>query len=312
MRFDPLLDKDGVTVSKSPWGPTDEIGRLNLMTPETQAAVLARIDGSQIFDLSVTYFMGMPSWSAAHDPKYDIWTTHTPHGSVNDDLTGAGPAVHEKYSYAGSAITMYSHIGTHLCSLNHLGHYGRFWNGWSADSHLGSRAWTVGGVCPPIISQAKLLDVARAKGMDCLPDSYPITVDDLDLAAESNAIQVEAGDVVLIRTGRMTRWPDREAFLKSPPGLGLAAARHLCEVQGVMCLGLDVGGEALPPETPDTFLPVHAYLFATAGCPLFENLWLEDLAASPHHTVAFLAFPLKLKGSTGMPVRPVAIPLTQM
>ena len=31
--FDPILERDGVTVSHSPWGPDDEIGRLNWITP---------------------------------------------------------------------------------------------------------------------------------------------------------------------------------------------------------------------------------------------------------------------------------------
>src|SRR5262249_24609799 len=69
------------------------------------------------------------------------------------------------------------------------------------------------------------------------------------------------------------------------------------------------GGEPLPPAEPDTFLPVHAYLLAEAGAPVVENLWLEELAAAGIAEVAFLAFPLKLRGSTGCPVRPVALPL---
>ena len=76
-----------------------------------------------------------------------------------------------------------------------------------------------------------------------------------------------------------------------------------------MCLGLDVGGEFLPSEEPDAFLPVHAYLLAVAGAPLVENLWLEELAADGPSEFAFLGFPLKLRGSTGMPVRPLAMPI---
>ena len=36
--FEPLLERDGVTVSRSPWGPDDQIGRLNWITPEATAA----------------------------------------------------------------------------------------------------------------------------------------------------------------------------------------------------------------------------------------------------------------------------------
>jgi len=307
MRFDRLFERDGLTVSRSPWGPDDQIGRLNLMTPASQAEVLARIDGSRIFDLAVDYFMGMPSWTAAQDPKYDIWMTHTPQGTVIDDLSHAGRAANEAYSYAGSAMSMYTHTGTHLCGLNHMGHFGRFWNGWTADTHLGSRAWTAGGSFPPIIARAVLLDVAGVKGVECLPDSYAITARDIRDALTKASTELGRGDIALVRTGRMSRWPDKEGFLNTPPGLGLDSARYLCEELGCMCIGVDAGGEALPPEKPDTFLPVHAYMFATAGTPLLENLWLEDIAREGLSDFALLAFPLKLLGSTGMPTRPVGI-----
>ena len=69
---------NGVKVSKSPWGPDDEIGRLNWVTPESTAAILDHLDGRHVFDLNVEYFVGMPSWVAAGDPPYQIWMTHTP------------------------------------------------------------------------------------------------------------------------------------------------------------------------------------------------------------------------------------------
>ena len=309
MRFERLFERDGMSVSRSPWGAGDEIGRLNWMTRDSQASVLARADGSRVYDLAVEYFVGMPSWTAAQDPKYEIWMTHTPQGTVNDNLSRAGRAANEAYSYAGSAIAMYTHTGTHLCGLNHIGHYGHFWNGWTAQTHLGSRAWTVGGVFPPIIGRAVLIDVAGLKEVDCLPESYAITPDDIDQTLRKENLDIKQGDIALIRTGRMTRWPDQGGFLNSPPGLGLEAARMLCDGLGCMCLGVDAGGESLPSSVADSFLPVHAYLFATAGCPLFENLWLEDVAKDGVFELAFVASPLKLRGSTGVPVRPIAMPL---
>lgn len=276
----------------SPWGPDDEIGRLNWMTPESQAAALRNADGSRAFDLAVSYFMGMPSWVVLGDPKYDIWLTHTPQG--------------EGHAYSGTAISMYTHVGTHVCSLNHLGSDGRFWNGWTDRTHLGRRAWRVGGNYPPIIARGLLLDVARAKGLECLPDSYSITSRDL---IEAGGGELRRGDIALIRTGRMIRWPDPAAFMTAPPGLGMEGARWLAETADAMCVGVDAGGESLPTEEPDAFLPVHSYLLADAGIPVFENLWLEDLAESKVAEIAFLAFPLKLLGSTGTPVRPVGLPV---
>jgi kynurenine formamidase len=276
----------------SPWGLADEIGRLNWMTPESQAAALRKADASRPYDLAVAYFMGMPSWVVLGDPKYDIWLTHTPQG--------------EGHAYAGTAISMYSHVGTSMCSLNHLGRRdGTFWNGWTDSEHLGSRAWRVGGNYPPIIARAVLLDVARVKGVECLPDSYTITSADV---IEAGGAALARGDIAIVRTGRMSRWPDADAFMGDQPGLGMDGARWLAEEAEVMCVCVDAGGEALPAQEPDSFLPVHSYLLADMGVPIIENVWLEELAESGTTEFALLAFPLKLLGSTGLPVRPVALP----
>src|SRR5262249_38486746 len=158
------------------------------MTPESQAAALERADVRRSFDLAVSYAMGMPSWVVLDDPKSDIWPTHTPRG--------------EGRAYSGTAITMYTHVGTHVCSLNHLGRNGLFWNGWTEETHLGSRNWRVGGNYPPIVAHGILLDVAGAKTTDCLPDTYPISPADL---IEAGGGRGEPRGGVFVRTRRMTR-----------------------------------------------------------------------------------------------------------
>ncbi|MCP6336151.1 cyclase family protein, partial [Klebsiella pneumoniae] len=45
-------------VGTSPWGPADEIGRLNLITPASRAAILQRITGGQVYDLATEYYVG--------------------------------------------------------------------------------------------------------------------------------------------------------------------------------------------------------------------------------------------------------------
>jgi kynurenine formamidase len=309
---DTVLNRGGVKVSKSPWGPRDEIGRLNWITKETNRAILDHLDGRAIFDMNVEYFIGMPSWVAAGDPAYGIWMTHTPQGSVNDNLSGVGSAVHKKYSYCGDSIHMYTHCGTHIDTLNHLGFYGQFWNGWTADKQLGSRIWNKGGPekYPPVIARGVLLDVAGMKGVDVLPDGYAITPRDLQQTARKQKTKLQRGDVVLVRTGRMRVWPDFDGYLVNTPGIGLAAAKWLCEEAGAMCIGADtIALEVLPSEEKDVFLPVHAYMFATAGAQIIEVVDCEEIAAEKQYEFAFLGFPLKLRGATGSPMPCYAVPL---
>ena len=54
-------------------------------------------------------------------------------------------------------------------------------------------------------------------------------------------------------------------------------------------------------------LPGHTLLIVRAGVPIIESLNLEDLAADGVREFAFVCLPLKLRGGTGSPVRPVAL-----
>ena len=117
-----ILEQDGLKVSKSPWGADDEIGRLNWVTPES-TAVDPRPPRRCVTSSTSTSSTSSACrrGSRAGDPPYGIWMTHTPQGSVNDNLSGVGAEVHETYSYCGDSIHMYTHCGTHIDTLNHLG-----------------------------------------------------------------------------------------------------------------------------------------------------------------------------------------------
>lgn len=309
---DAIQEIDGLKVSKSPWGPDDEIGRLNWVTPESTRAVLDHLDGRHVFDLNVEYFIGMPSWVAAGDPAYGIWMTHTPQGSINDNLSGVGSHVHESYSYCGDSIHLYTHCGTHIDTLNHLGFHGKFWNGWTADKHLGSRIWNIGGPekYPPIIAKGVMLDVAGMLGVDMLDPAYAITVKDIKDTIAKQELSIDKAAVVLIRTGQMRKWPDFNGYLVNTPGLGLDACKYLCEEIGAMCIGGDtIGLEVIPFEEKDVFLPVHAYMFTTAGAQIIEVVDMEEIAAEKQYEFAFMGMPMKLRGATGAPMPSYAIPL---
>jgi kynurenine formamidase len=298
---------------KSPWGPDDQIGTLNLMTDTSRLAAIQRIGSGKVYDLSVEYFVGMPSWYALGDPRYQYHLTHTPHGTTVDDPMQVGRALNDKVSYTGDAVTMYTHMGTHIDALNHFGLHGEIWNGFSVVEHLGDRGWKRGGAeaLPPIVARGVLIDVAAAKGVDELPPSYRITPDDLAAALAAQRTRIEPGDVVLVRTGRMRHFHgDNARYMDAPPGLGLAAARWLIEDQRAMTLGADnLSLETFPVETEDNWVPVHTYLLAERGVPFLEVVNLEELAKDKVYEFAFIGSSLKLRGASGAPMRPIALPL---
>ncbi|WP_083203825.1 cyclase family protein [Ensifer adhaerens] len=299
-------------VGKSPWGPKDEIGRLNLITPASRAAILSRIEGAKSYDLAVEYFIGMPSWEAAGDPPYQMWMTHTPHGTMVSDPMKVGKEMNQHVSYSGSAVSMYAHMGTHIDALNHFGLNGEIWNGFAAADHLGDQGWTVTGAekLPPIVARGVLIDVAAAKGMQMLPENYRITRKDLQEALDSQGVKLQQGDVALIRTGRMQHYEDKSAYMSNPPGLSIDAAKFLVEDGGAMVVGADnLSFEAFPAETENSYIPVHTYLLAQQGAPIIELINLEELSKDRIYEFAFVGASLKFRGADAAPIRPVAFPL---
>lgn len=307
-----LANSQPAQVGSSRWGKNDEIGALNQMSPASQRKILRRIDGQRVYDLSVEYYNGMPSWSAIGDPVYQFWLTHTPRGTAVDDPMKVGKAQNELVSYTGDAISMYTHTGTHIDALNHFGLHGEIYNHFEADDHLGDQGWHRSGAetIPPIIARGVLLDVARAKGVAVLPPSYHITPADLERALALQGTRLEPGDVVLIRTGKMTLFGQRDAYLAAPPGLSLAGARWLVEKHGAMVIGADnLSLEGFPGTEPDNWIPVHSYLLAQRGVPILEVVDLEALARDRVYEFAFIGASLKLRGASGAPMRPLAFPL---
>jgi kynurenine formamidase len=298
-------------VGISPWGADDQQGALNRMTPASRAAIMARTDASRVYDLSVDYFLGMPSFQAAGDPAYQIWMTHTPGGTVVDNLNGAGSKLNSCCGYSGDVILMYTHTGTHIDSLNHFGYGRKIYNGFDADEHLGSRHWQKGGSeqIVPIVARGVLLDIAADKGVDCLPPSYGITIADCQDAIRRQGTPLQEGDVLLLRTGRMRYWPDGSQVFGDSPGVTLETAQWIT-AQKVVVVGADNEAvERTPANDENVWLPGHLHFLAEAGVPQIECLNLEELSHDGVYEFAFVGAPIRLRGATGSPIRPLAFPL---
>ncbi|MFC6356595.1 cyclase family protein [Luethyella okanaganae] len=297
-------------VTESPFGPDDEIGMLNLLDDVASDELLRRVVGVP-YDLSVDYFIGMPSWQAFGDPAFQIWMTHTPKGNVVDDVIGVGEAQNSLVGYSSDSISMYTHTGTHVDALNHFGYNHRIWNNFSQDEHLGSRYWTKGGADkhPPIISRGVLIDVAAFEGVDVLPPSHIITASLLERTLAHQGVDLRPGDIPMIRTGRMRLWPDSESYIVDEPGIDRDGAVFLAK-KGAAMIGADNAAiEVRPSSNPDNFHDVHSYLLAEAGIPLLEIADLEALSADQVFEFAFIGAALKIRGATGSPIRPLALRL---
>jgi kynurenine formamidase len=293
-------------VSTSPFGADDEIGMLNLISAESVRTVLANVDPWKVYDMGTDLFVGMPCWTGEGDLAFQIWQSHSPLAYRNDN-----PDKHfDTVSYTGDSVAFYTHTGTHVDTFNHYGYHMRIWNNFSAEEDLG-RVWKVCGPDkhPPMISRGIMLDIPALAGVDVLPDSYGIGAADLKDALKHQGTELRTGDVVMVRTGRMSRWPDMEGYILDSPGLTMDGAKFLAEA-GAITIGSDnVGIEQIPAPEDLLWPPVHTYLLAEAGVPMIEVVNLEELSRDRTYEFAFIGAALKLRGASGAPIRPMAIPL---
>ena len=189
----------------------------------------------------------------------------------------------------------------------------RYGTSFDAEEHLGDQGWSKGGAdkYPPIVARGVLIDLAKSMGVQHLPASYGITSGDLQTALREQGTQLQAGrrravphrahDLVApIRPG--TRLATRPVSHWKPPGGWWTTTRPCFSAPTISA------SRAFRPRTPTNYVPVHTFLFAERGVSVIEVMWLEDLARDEVYEFLFIAAPLKLRGATGSPLRPVAIP----
>ncbi len=258
------------------------------MTP-----LLDALAGAHIYDLAQPYFTGMP-----HHPS------HPPYlfGLVKQHGDYRGPAGN---SSASDALALGSHVGTHIDALCHFSCGGKLHGGAPAAENQsatgGLRKHSIDGVAP-IVRRGVLLDVARAAGVEALAEDFEIGPAQLEAAERA---EIRRGDVVLIRTGWAKYFADAARFISEVrgPGPALGGAQWLSR-RGIYAAGSDT---VAFEKVPDASMPVHVHLLVECGIHIIECLNLEELAAGGVSEFLFVALPLKLRGATASPIRPIAI-----
>lgn len=235
---------------------------------------------TQVIDLAQPYFPGMPHWPT--HPPFAIARTKE-HG---DYVLPGG------VSAAAELITLGTHVGTHIDGLGHFS-----CNGF----HYGNRTLEEHGIdlVAPICRRAIFFNMASHGP---LPADAAIDIADLKSAARAD---IRPGDVILIRTGWDNLWQTPRLFINEQrqPGLTLDAARWL-SAQSVYAIGADnVALERIPSPR----MEVHVHLLVEQGIHIIECLNLAPLAEASPTEFTIIAAPLKIKGATGAPIRPLAL-----
>ncbi len=255
----------------------------------------------RVIDLEQPRTAAMPI-HPSHLPGYS-YVLHRRH---QDNYGQDGP----RSSASGMIMTM-EHTGTHIDACCHQAEHLRLCGGIPVDAEVqNSRGFTRRGVeeIGPIVAPGVLLDVAGLRGVEALPPGYAISVDDLEACCAHQGVSIEAGDVVLVRTGNELYWDDSERYLAGPgvhgDGSRWLASRKVLAV-GADTMAWDVIG--LRDEALGCTLPGHLILLVQHGIYIIENLRLRELASAGVWRFAFICTPLQFVGATGSPVRPIAI-----
>jgi len=277
------------------WGPDDEKGTLNFITPEIVREAARLVRKGKIYSLSIPVARDAPIWPARHNVFHFATYRDNP---IPGGISGAE-----------DILIMHTYGTTHLEGLAHVWYDGKLYNGFPATA-VGSRGTEKLAIdnVKGLVSRGVLLDIARLKEVDHLEKGYVITPSDIEDCLAQEGIAIHRGDVVLIRTGWINVfWRDQLEFESGEPGIGMAAAMWLKDRE-VSAVGTDTNGvEVRPFEDPAEVFPVHKVLLRDYGLYDIELMKLDELAADEVYEFLFVAAPLQIVRGLGSPINPLAL-----
>jgi kynurenine formamidase len=280
---------------------------MNYVTPEMLVRLFQGVKKGRIYDLSQVIQMGAPRIEPFMPPYVmNMWTTAE---KTRKLLREHMNAVNE----AGVLLEraeMTMHVGTHVDALGHFTIADEMYNGHSAQEAIGDWGLERLGIeqAPPIITRAVLLDIATYKGVEHLEGGTVVTPADLEGVVNKQKVSIQPGDAVLLHTGWSKYFmTDNQKYVSTAPGLGEESARWLTAHQ-VAAIGADnMTVEVVPMEDEHRVFPVHQHLIVEKGVYMIENLRLDDPLKEGVYEFLFILLPVKFKGATASPVRPVAV-----
>jgi kynurenine formamidase len=291
------------------FGPDDNVGLFNLLTPERVVAAARLIRKGALFPLDAPVDAYSPPIAASRGvPRHRV--LHEP-GTIGFD------DVYDNFYPQGSS---------QWDSLGHVGYApGMFYNGASEDDIVSGRRntiehWARRGIA----GRAVVLDMVRTLADAGRPydpgSSTAFSVADVELARQRAGVDFEPGDIVLLHTGFAAWFAEqptavRAALSRAVATPGLAQGEDMCRYlwdSHVSAVASDTFAvEAFPPDRASALGFMHRMLIGQFGMALGELWWTEDLAADCAEDGVFAVFlvssPMNAPGAIGSPPNAVAI-----
>lgn len=324
------------------FGPDDELGRLNLITPDKVRAAVAEVREGRTFCLSLP--LDRPGGNVLNVRRVPpvlkpTGTEEAPRFNAllcADDASFVDVVCDDKVEICLQYSTQWDSFA-HVGALFDVSGEGRptpvYYNGFRAGTDiLGPREAAARGVA----SGAYRLGIQNAavhgvQGRGVLVDLFSafgrerhlVGHDDLMRVMDAQGVVVEEGDILCLHTGftkvvmEMDGRPDGAVLAASCAVLDGRDARLLQWISDSRISALvadNYAVEQLPAKrlaaTAQASMPLHHHCLFKLGVPLGELWWLADLMAylraAGRSRFLLTAPPLRLPGAVGSPVTPIA------
>ncbi|MFJ9367573.1 cyclase family protein [Nocardia sp. NPDC101769] len=309
------------------WGDDDQLGTLNLLTPDRIAYAATRARAGRTIQLGIPFDAYGPQGSSGfrRNPIHlmavdggdaDLATVLDGWGGRNEaqvaGMYAAGPM-----RYNDDYIMMPLQTATQWDALSHVYYDGLLYNGFpaAAVTSFGAAKLGIEHVAERggVVGRGVLLDVARHHHLDRLEAGTIVTPRDLQATADAQDVELRPGDILLVRTGWWTRFLETRRpaeWFGASPGLSWRCAEWLHE-HDIAAVAVDNPAvEVMRPED-GVMMPLHMLALRDMGLPLGEIWDLEalsrDCAEDGVHDFLLCAPALRIPGAVGTPISPIAI-----
>lgn len=288
------------------WGAKDELGTLNLITPEKRLAAMRLVREGVAVSCARPIDKGVAS--DVPNPSLHFML------SSGESWVGKRSREPEQMALDFMGLVFHGFTVTHLDCLCHFFWKGRMYNNRPGDvvtTSEGGKACSAEAVRDGIITRGVLLDIAKLRGKKWLEAGEAVFPDELEAAEKKAGVRVSEGDALLVRLGWYRRrkevGPGQGA---ERPGLHPATLPWLRK-RGVSLLIADASQDVVPGDYKTLFRPIHQIGIVAMGLWLVDAANLEDLArrcqTSRRWEFLFFVAPLRFPGATGSPINPIAM-----
>lgn len=274
------------SVAASPFGPDDQTGATNRVTPAVIKAAASEIQEGKVISLTNPLVDGVPLFGTRFTKTILTATSLAPGASYGKN----------NLTYMEDTWLSQSHVGTHLDGMGHIGTLDCYYNQTPMGKYITQNNMTRLGLehLKSFATRGVLIDLVRvfqaqnklhsnpACRKPCLDKGTVISADDLQAALKMTNTTLREADVVILHTGWVDlfqQYPKQNALYNSgEPGIGADAAKWLA-AQKVVAVGADTWAvEVIPAEDPNIAFPVHQILIPNNGIHIIENVKTDELA----------------------------------